>query len=445
MAQFQVGDTVVDLTTGQRFKVADAPMDLDEKKYGRIQGETFTGSPADIKTGAAGRVATEPPPGNLPPPPGEIIPPEALAQGRQRSVKEAGEVSSMLARNVAVPAAQAGIGLATGGLSIPAQMLIGGGTELGAQAAGLAPKSMGQVALAATPPLVKPAFQAARSGLRGLGQMIAPTALREAGTEAAAKVGGMAPDVVERAFQPKLSGKLYEVARSAGNIGTSTLKAPIDDAIKAEQALSTPDRSSLKLLSNLSRKLASVPETNFDDVINEIQRLEKRASALYTGKNANPVAAKNLSDAADALADTVSKANPAYKAAVNRYLRERTTTKIVDAIREGNASAKLNKLIDHEAGRISKAFSKDEINEIRQVAGQVAEAVGSGGEGFANRTFNAFTKPFSDMMESSTGRALLRNTLGPMGKGGERSATALATALQFWRAYAAQGGDQPTQ
>lgn len=405
----------------------------------RVQGDV---QPTDIAAGVAGQTAPLGPEGaNLPPPPsGDLIPPEAAKLGRERSVQEATQTSKMLGQNVVVPLAQAAATMASGGASLPVQALVGGGSELAAQAL-QGRSSPAQVGVAAALPVAARGLIAGGKAVgRGLGQMFAPGAFREAGTEATAKVAGQAADVVERAFAKPASRKLFETARGAGSIATDALKTPIDDAIAAEMKISTPDRVGMKLLSNLSRKFAGAPETTYDDVINEIQRLEAQATKAFKAKN--NVTGTNLAKTADKLVEETSALNPAYRAANQQYLRERTTSKIMDAVRSGSPASKLNQLIDREASRVSGAFSKQELNEIRTIAGQVNEAVASAGEGFANRTFNAFTKPFSDMLESKTGRALLRNTLGSAGKGSKIGSTALASALQFWRAYEAQGGDQ---
>src|SRR5690242_13933469 len=46
------GETVIDLNTGAKFKVADAPMNLDETKYGRVEGTGNFNIPAQARDAA---------------------------------------------------------------------------------------------------------------------------------------------------------------------------------------------------------------------------------------------------------------------------------------------------------------------------------------------------------------------------------------------------------
>lgn len=47
-----VGETVIDLNTGAKFKVADAPMELDQTKYGRVEGQGNFNVPKEARDAA---------------------------------------------------------------------------------------------------------------------------------------------------------------------------------------------------------------------------------------------------------------------------------------------------------------------------------------------------------------------------------------------------------
>ena len=134
--------------------------------------------------------------------------------------------------------------------------------------------------------------------------------------------------------------------------------------------------------------------------------------------------------------------NPAYSSALNRFRRESVTHDLMKAMGEGNATAKLEKFFSLNKGRVAKSFNAKELKEIETTAYQVANAVTRQPEGITGRAFDSFMSMMPGMLESKTGRYLLRNTLGPMGGAGKLSGAGMASAMQFWRAYEAQGGDE---
>ena len=92
-----------------------------------------------------------------------------MKQGQQAAMQDAAKTSRLLTREVLMPAAQASIALGTGGMSIPAQMAIGGATEMGAQASGLKPQSAMQGLLATAIP---GAANAITRGVRGAASLL---------------------------------------------------------------------------------------------------------------------------------------------------------------------------------------------------------------------------------------------------------------------------------
>lgn len=425
-----IGEEVVDLKTGGRFKVADAPLELDEAKYGRAQGAV---GPADVKAGMAGQTAPLGPEfANLPPAPSEAAQPqgpsgrELMQQAQQKSVQEAGQVSRQLMTNVAVPAAQVGLGLATGGMSIPAQMAIGGGGEFLAQQAGLAPSDPGQVALQAAIPGVG---RALAGGARGLGRAIANVTGRgqQAGEQAIAGRLNVPLGAVERSTFAPSRGMFEQARQSMPNL--SKAQMAIRGAIDEEMALgSQANKQTVKTLEGIGQDLVDLSVGGVEDskvMVAKAQRLGKQADQAF--RRGNTTLASTLKGAVDEF----KRAIPGLKEADAAYTREDVVDKIFKAARKGKKVEAIDNLLADEGAKIRGVIPDDDIKAIRTIASQI-ENVTQGEVGVTKTAFNTLVKSF---LSDPNGVTFMRHAFGPSVRFTPERLAAFAT---FMRGYLAQ-------
>lgn len=360
-----------------------------------------------------------------------------MARGRQMAVQDATKTSGTLAKNILVPAAEAGIGLATGGLSLPAQGLIGAGTELAAQKTGLKPESTTQLVLGALGPgLGALASKLFRAGTLALGRATTPTeTVSQIGKEAAAQRLGTKADVLERAAAPKASDELYRQARSAGQVETGGLGATIEEALDREMRRATPDRATVNRLKNLKKKFDANPELPSDEVVDELQDLSKATSQAFKQKQS--VRGTHLSEATHKAKSAAGEQIDTLAAADKAYSREQATKSVLKAMGKDNPVKALDDLLEKDGETMLQVMSKEELQDIRDIAGRMGRSVSS--EGFLNRIHESGKQMLSEMLGSQAGRSLLRKVMGPENK---MTGAKIGAAFTFWRAYKAYEENQ---
>lgn len=303
-----------------------------------------------------------------------------------------------------------------GGTVIGESLGAGGGEAL-SQLLGFSEPSLGQIGLAAgAGPIARTTLGMAKGALRGLGSITMPQQFRLAGTE-----------LLEGIFRGPESRRLFEIARKAGNVPTKTIVGSLDDAIKAEASLSTPNQKALRLLGNLRQKLSATGANSYDDLINEAQRLNQEAGKAFArGDN---VAGSTISKAHKTILDEMDKINPAIKSANAAYRREQNIIKLSDLLSKGNPSAELRKLIRHDA-LFGEGFSQQELKTMTDLVDRLGrmpgQALGLGRaavQGATETVAEAFANPF-----------VRKNFLEPLVKRPGRPAVLWSAAIQAARA-----------
>jgi len=394
-------------------------------------------SPADVGAAVAGRVESAPPAGVTAPPPQQ--PDEfqqLMRQGGERSLAEAKQVSGQLTRNVLVPLAQAGLGAATGGVSIPAQMLVGGAAEMGAQALGLAPESKGQVVAAAAIPGLGPlATSVFKGAAKATGRLFAPSATRMAAQEGAVESLGGIADVVKRAKVPKASDVAFaEVRKNVEEVPTNVISRGITNALN-DMPKSAQSREATEYLTKLHQTFDAEASLPYENMAKEIYGMRTKASEL--ARRGDLAGAKAVRDARQRALQEMEKISPDIVKANAVLKRETAISKIEDALASPRADIAFKKLV--KSDKMLADLPEEDLRIAEKIAGQISKigSVASPYSGVAAKGFNFFATPIAAMIESRAGRTFLRK----MFKDEKVSPTALSTALQFWRAYEAQGGE----
>jgi hypothetical protein len=359
--------------------------------------------------------------------------PDILKEGGQMAWGDAKRGSGTLARNVLVPAAQAGLGIATGGMSVPAQVALGVGSEAIAQRTGLAPESNTQLGLSALGPILGRVLPTVT---RAAGKLFTPSEkVSQIGKEAVAQRLGEVPDVVERAATRPASDELYAQARGAGSVATGGMKSTVDDALKKELSKSTPDRATVKRLENLTKKLTDNPNLDAAQVVDELQDLGHATTQAFKQKQS--VRGTHLKEATGAAKQAAGKDIPALADADAAYSRERVVKDVLKATGQGNPVKALDELIEKSGPQMLKVMSKEELQDVRDIAGRIGRSVAS--EGMLNRLHEGGKVMLSDMVGTDAGRKLLRHVMGPKG---DLTGAKLGAAFTFWRAYKAYEEDK---
>lgn len=360
-------------------------------------------------------------------------PEDIRKEGQQMAMKDASQTSGMLAKNVLVPVAQAGAALATGGMSIPAQMGINAAIEGGLQGAGINEPSKTQLALSALGPLAGKVVQkGVREGVAATGRFMNGPAVRSAGVEAAAKVMGQEPNLMTRALNPKASKALYDVAEQGGFIPAAQAHTAVQNALRQELQMANPDAKTVQTLQGLANKYA--PGTagtlmvDSADLLKEAQRLGRETTGAFrTGQN---VTAQGMKDATAGLKAAI----PGVTEADQAYTKEKVAGDIFKRMRIGNQQAKIDQYIEDNGSKMLGAgFSQKDIQEIRDIAKRIGPATAAP-VGATNRALDAIAKPVSEMILDAGGRKILRLVMGPESK---ISPAGINAALTFWRGYQA--------
>lgn len=362
-----------------------------------------------------------------------------LHEAQQGSVKEAQGFHKSMMTNLGVPLAQAGLGFATGGMSLPAQALIGGGAELAAQKMGYAPESTTQIGLAAAAPAVGPALVKGFQGAgKAVGKMFAPAATRNAGVEAAVQNLGEIPNVIQRVKTESPSSLAYkEVGKTFQEVPTNVATRGITSALNSipKSSESEAAKDYLKGLATTLDTEASMP---YERMAAEIQGMRTKAMEFAANKDFGGAAAvrsarKQILDEMDKISPDLSQANALYK-------KEHNISKIEDALTKPRADVAFKQLVKKD--KLVASMPEEDLQMVEKIAGQLTKvgSTASPYSGAGGRIMDFFATPLASMIESQTGRAFLRKmfqgtgTITPAG---------LSSAVQFWRAYQAQnkGGE----
>lgn len=458
MALFKQGETVVDMDSGQQFKIEDGDLELDEKRFGRVQGQ-LTSSPENMKKAAANARA-------LPSAPTEMTPEQFTAARQAPAVADANRTSAMLAKNVLVPAAQAALAIGTGGMSIPAQMAIGAGGEYLLQEAGLAPKNMSQVALqGALPGVGKAVVAGVKGAYKSVGKFAAPAATRTAAGEAALERTGATGSMIDRAYETPGSKGLYAAAESQSPLSARSVAKTLKDAeASAPKSLSArPARRAIretaenvlpaikkpeveaathmeafiankqKATEQYIKALRARPSTvTWKQAIDEVQGLRQKANEAFDG--GNHIAGQTLVDAADSLVSKMDKVSPVFQGANKAYNREQSINRVAEVFTKPGPSAKLGLLMQKD--KMTKAaFSQDEAKMFEKIARYIDTigATGSPYSGMGGRILDTVVTPIAAFMRSGPGMYMMKQTF----KDGVTPQT-MGAVLSFARAYNAQ-------
>ena len=385
-----------------------------------------------MDSGAPLTVTDQSPPGNLPPPPDEQL----LKQAQQGAVKEAQGFNKSMMTHVGVPLAQAGLGLATGGMSLPAQALIGGGAELAAQKLGYAPESSTQVGLAAAIPAIGPAIaKGVQGGAKAVGKMFNPSATRTAGVEAAVEGLGGVPDVIKRVKTPAPSSQAYKQVESTfSEVPTGTINRGITSAINLIPK-SNESEAAIDYLKTLSKTLDTEANMPYERVAAEIQGM--RTKAMEFARKNDLAGAKAVRTARQKIIEEMDKVSPDLANANALYKRESSISKIEDALTKPRADVAFNQLLKKD--KLVADMPETDLKMVQRIASELTKmgSTASPYSGVSARTLDFIATPLSAMIGSDTGRAFLRKMFKDTAK---ISPAALSSAVQFWRAYEAQGG-----
>lgn len=444
MAKFDIGQTVVDLQTGQKFRVADASLDLDPARYG-LADPGFQATPGKTAGAAAQFRAQEKSQAPLTTPERELI---SANRPLSRAGKAlAGELGSGLQST-----GQGGLGAVLGPLQFLNAPAIGAGAAVGTTAqnvlaqipglggaSGVVPAAGAALADAATqlltgPGIIKSVISGGKAAAKGVGEILAPGAVRRAGGEAIAKRLGSRPDVVERIFATPESQGLFEVARKTGEIGVEPLSRTVRDVLRGfkSKIAKAPARVT-KFLGDISENLKGRTTIDYSDAIDLAQDIRLEGQAALSGARANPRVAKGLLEARDKLITELDKINPAIRQANAAYRKESATLDIMNSVRSGAPGTNLEKLLENDPS-IAKAFGKQAVKDILDIANALNDVAGATPMGGFRQILSAVTEPLGQMLSSDGGRAILRQTLLPTGN---RTPRGLVFAVQLWRSQEA--------
>lgn len=354
---------------------------------------------------------------------------EIMRGAKEKSAQEATQVSGQLFRNVAVPAAQAGLAMATSGASIPAQIAINAGTEAALQGAGVNPRSNVQLGLAAGVPAAIPALTGA---VKGIGRATANILGKggAAGEQAIAKTLGVPADVIERSrYAP--SKAVYQAVRGQGEIGVSGALKAVQNAVAKETALgSQANKQTLKYLKGIESDLSSMAGATEDAKVmtDRAQRISKMAE--QADKRGHSTLAATLKDAANEFKGGI----PGLKEADRAYTRELLVDDIFKAARSSNKLKAVDDLIAEKGQKMAGVMSDKDLKDIRKIVSQVVDLGGSGSEaGIVKTAYEGILKSF---LADPNGLTVFRHAFGP--DLSNITAQRLAGLATFMRGYMAQ-------
>ena len=322
-------------------------------------------------------------------------------------------------------------GVATMGVANPlaAGGLMAGATRLN-QLLRREQPDVGEVALAgAIPPAVSGAVKGGLTGAKILGQWLAPAATREAATEAAALRIGLPATTLERATQTPASEALFQATKQIGAIPTAAIKNTVDDAIQEVAGMANVNTRGIKYLSNLSRKFATKPVTDYSDVVRELQAMRGEAEAARGGLRPDLNRARALEQARWKIIDDLDNISPALKAANQQYRLEESGQELVKAMRAATPNVAVRQLLETNK-LVSGAFDKTAKADILKIVDSITGISEGAPQGFLLKLI----EPLGNAMTNPTGRKFLRYVLT---QPGAKTPARLAAALQFARAYRA--------
>ena len=357
-----------------------------------------------------------------------------LRQAGQQSAQEATKVSGQLTRNVVTPLVQAGLGLASGGLSLPAQALIGGGTEFAAQKLGLSPESTTQIGLAAATPMVGPALvKGFKGAAKATANFLSPSATREAGVGAAVSQMGANPDVISRIKTPSASSIAYkDVGATFSEVPTNIANRGITTALN-EIPASAESKAAREYLQNLSSIFDTEGSMPYERMAKEIQGM--RLKSVELNRANDPAGAAAVRQARQKILGEMEKVSPDLLNANALFKRENNISKLEDILTKPRADIAFNQAIKKD--KLLASMPEEDLRMVKNIANQLTKIGGSASpySGVSAKLLNFFATPLAGMIESDTGRAFLRKMFS---EGSQVSPAAISNAVQFWRAYQAQ-------
>jgi len=330
--------------------------------------------------------------------------------------------------------AKATIPTLAGLVTLPAGPVVAGVAGAGAtglnQLLGFEPKSLTQIGVAGLLPGA--ASLAVRGGLKAsklIGEFLAPAAVREAATEAATARIGLPATSLERVSAPAASEALFAATKNIGAVPITGIKTAVDDAIRAQQSMASPNIRSLTQLSNLSRKLATNPQLDYNNLLREVQQLRNEALAAEKGLRPDFNRAQILHEAREKILNELDVISPAAKVANRRYRLEESGQEIVNAMRNSTPNVAVRKLFETNS-LVANTFGPEVKKDIYNLVDKITGLSEGAPAGFLLRLI----QPLGNMLTSNTGRQFLRKTLtGP----GPQTISRLNAAAQFGRALAA--------
>lgn len=355
--------------------------------------------------------------------------PQQFTQERQRVALEG------IKRNTPTLARTALNVAATGAMALPgvgplaASGIAAGGTTL-SQMLGLEPKDVGAIALSGSLPLLAPTvIGGVKGSVKGLLELINPSAVRRAGAELAATKMGFKAESIERVFTTPASQAAYKQAKAVGNVYAPQLVSTLDDAADALSKMGNPPYAAMSYLRNISRKWNKSGFVDYADVMNEMQMLNKKASGAF--KSGDHITGQALKDARMTLIDATDLISPQLKKANNLFLREEASKDVLEAFRRENPIQALEKLFETDK-LVQKAFpDKPTVKALYDVAESIA-GITTSPAGLAGRMFQATVAPIARGLDKPPARAFMRQLMQPTGK---LTPAGFATLAQFMRAY----------
>lgn len=447
MATFKMGETVVDLKTGQQFRVADGDLELDPSKYGRIEAGAKV-EPQDVTQGAEQFTEAE------------------FTKERQRSAME--EPTFKKFARATIPTIAASLSMVPGVGPFMGAGLQMAGTAAN-QAVGLEDPNLNQILLSGAIPISAGlGMKAVGGGIRAVGKVTAPSATRAAAGEAAIENTGATGNMISRAYEVPGSKAAYAAAeaqaplparsfakeiRSAEQTASKSLQARPARRILRETADTVyppikipevPAASNMEAFLAGKQKVADEvadafrkrPSTiSWKQAIDHVQELRNSATELY--KRDLHIGGKTLTDAAEKLMNKMSSVSPEYAAANKLYNREQSINRVAKIFTKPGPSSKLG-LLFQEDKMTKAAFDLEETQMLEKVAKFIdtVGATGSPYSGLGGRAVDFLVTPVASLMRSPFGMWLMKRTfkhgVTPQG---------IATIGQFMRAYEAQGGE----
>jgi hypothetical protein len=358
------------------------------------------------------------------------LPGEDFTGFRQRLTMQ--DPQFQAAARATIPTLGAALGFVPG-IGPLAQAGIGAGATYLNQLAGNEPRSNMEILKSGAIPLAAAGAVTALKGAgRGLGAIVRPGAMREAGVEAAAQRVGAEVSSVDRIFSTPASKAAYDALQAQGPLTTDPINQVVSSAVNKLSSRANPPRAAVAYLQNLGKKYAPGGQADYADVVDELQSLRGTAEKAFA-KDDN-VTGRALMDARAGILDQLDKVSPAAKEANAIYRREQAQQNILQTLRAPNPGVKIRNLFEQDK-LAAGAFNQNEIKDIIDIADKIT-AVGSATPyGEAHRLVSAFAEPLSGMLTNRVGRWAMRNMMGP---NGQFTPAGIATAVQYWRGYSAQ-------